>query len=164
MGAASYFVTGVARSGVGNEPSPKEGSLTLAFDITALEALTDPRAVFQDARRWTTHLGIVGDDATALESVERRFRIHQDYRLDALDKQSTLSKLKWETQTARYVYIGTTPAHRELADYVGWEYRPVEEAAQQAEWRLMSETGPLARLLRRLKQRANWLFAPVVRG
>ncbi len=161
---ATYLVTGVARSGVGSKRSPREGSLTLAFDITAVRALTDPRAVFRDARRWSTHLGIVGDDPTALEAVERQFGIQQDYRLDALDKQSTLSKLKWETHTERYVYIGTTPAHQELADYVGWEYRTIEEAARQAEWQLMSETGPLARLRRRLKQRANWLFGPMLRS
>lgn len=149
---------------MGSDPASNHGSLTLAFDITAVEALAAPWAVFRDARRWSTHVGVVGDDPAALDAFEREFGIQQDYRLDALDKQSTLSKLKWETHTERYVYVGTTPEQRELADYVGWEYRPVEEAAKQADWRLMSETGLVARLRRRLKQRANRLLRPISRS
>lgn len=146
---------------MGSEPSAKPGSLTLAFDITAIEALAAPRAVFRDARRWSTHVGVVGDDPAALEAFEHQFRIQQDFRPDALDKQSTLSKLKWETHTDRYVYIGTTTAHQELADYVGWEYHSIDTAASQADWQLMRNTGLLTRLRRRLTQRANRFLPPL---
>lgn len=156
---ASYFGTGGTRRNVGSEPSTREGTITLAFDLAALDELAAPRAVFRDARQWSTHVGVVGDDETAIAAFERTYRIKQDYRIGALDKQSTLSKLKWETQTERYIYVGTSRAHRELADYVGWEYRSVEEAARKAEWRLLSETGLLARIQLWLRRSAHRLLS-----
>lgn len=122
--------------------------MTLAFHLAALESLADPAAVFADARGWAAHVGVVHDDAEAVESAVSRHGIRQDYEMSGLDVQSVLSRLKWEADTERYVFVGTDAVHRELADYVGWEYLPVEEAAEKADWTLLDDLGPLARLRR----------------
>lgn len=129
------------------------GEVTLAFELEAFEALAHPREVFTDARRWSQSVGVVADDARAVESAVRRHGIRQDYEIGGLDTQSVLSRLKWETDTDRYVFVGTDETDAELAEYVGWEYLPVKEAAAEAGWRLAEDLGPLERVRIRL----SWL-------
>lgn len=118
-------------------PSDEEpGEMTLAFDVTAISALLDPKAVFADARTWSTHVGIVGNDASLVNSLVATYDLKQDYTIGDLDKAAVLSKLRWEANTERYVYLGTADDHEELADHVDWEYYPIEEAARKADWLL----------------------------
>jgi hypothetical protein len=122
-----------------------EGELTLAFDLAAFEALHSPGSVFADARRWSRHVGVVDDDADAVAAAVRRHGVRQDYEIGALDRQSVLSKLKWEADTDRYVFVGTDEEDRALAGHVGWEYLAVEEAAAEAGWTLAADAGTLER-------------------
>lgn len=123
-----------------------DGEMTLAFTLAAFDELLDPHTVFADARQWCRFVGVVADEAEAVEAATRRHGVRQDYEIGTLDAQSVLSKLKWEANTDRYVLVGTRDYDRELADYVGWEYRSIEEAAAKADWKLAADAGRLARL------------------
>lgn len=130
--------------------SGDNGELTLAFTLAAFRALADPRAAVRDARRWSQHVGIVDEDETAVQRAARRAGVQQDYDV-GMDRQSTLSRLKWEADTDRYVLIGTNEDDADLADYVNWEFRAIDEAATRAGWRLERNTSTLERLRIRLK-------------
>lgn len=135
------------------------GGMTLAFHLDAIEALATPRDAVGDARQWSTHVGVVADDTDAVETAVRRYGIRQDYELDGIDAQSVLSRLKWETETARYVYIGTNESDEALAEYVNWEYLDVATAAEAADWQLRANQSTLDRLRMRLTWRRlyDWL-------
>lgn len=144
-----------------NTPTGRDGTgrgdMTLAFELAAFEAFVDPRAVFADAREWSRYVGVVGDDPRAVESAVRRRGIRQDFEIGDLDPQSVLSKLKWEADTDRYVFVGTDEEDRALADHVGWEYLPVEEAAAKAGWTLRKDAGPVGRIRAFLSRVSLWL-------
>jgi hypothetical protein len=137
-----------------------DGAMTLAFDLAAFEALLDPRTAFADARQWSRYVGVVADDADAVESAVRRHGVRQDFEIGRLDRQSVLSKLKWEADTDRYVFVGTDEEDRALADYVGWEYLPVEEAVAEAGWTLAADAGPVERARASLSRMSLRLFRP----
>lgn len=117
-------------------PGPDEtpGELTLTFDVAAISALLDPKAVFTDARTWSTHVGIVGNDESLVDALVATYDLQQDYTIGDLNKAAVLSKLRWEANTERYVYIGTSDDHEALAEHVDWEYYPIEDAARKADW------------------------------
>lgn len=127
-----------------------DGELTLAFALEAYEALADPRAAFADARRWSQYVGVVAEDADAVERAVRRHGVTQDYEIGDRDRQAVLSRLKWEADTPRYVFVGSSSRDRDLADHVGWEYVPIDEAAAAADWRLQADLSRLERFRVRL--------------
>lgn len=135
-----------------------EGDMTLAFELDAIRAFTRPRSVFADARRWSRYVGVVADDAEAVETYVRRCGLRQDFEIGRLPKQSVLSQLKWEATTDRHVYVGTTDEHRDLADYVNWEYRPVEVVAAKAGWTLAADATVMERLRSRVTRSRLWPF------
>lgn len=122
-----------------------DGTVTLAFVLDALEAFADPRAVFADARRWSRHVGVVGDDPEVVTAFVERHDLRQDYEHGTLEPYAVLSKLKWEADTDRYVLVGASKADEELAEYTGWEYVPVGEAQEAADWLLAGDAGLLER-------------------
>lgn len=132
------------------------GEMTLAFDLAAIDAFANPSAVFADARRWSRYVGVVANDMEAVESYVRRHGLQQDFEIGALDRQSVLSKLKWEADTDRYVFVGARELDRELADHVGWEYISAEEAGAAADWTLAADAGLLDRLRVRLPRLSRW--------
>lgn len=132
-------------------PDDEPGEMTLAFDVSAISALLDPKAVFTDARTWSTHVGIVGTDESLVNSLVATYDLQQDYTIGDLDKAAVLSKLRWEANTERYVYIGTTEDHEALADHVDWEYYMLEEAARKADWALHQDARFHQRLTTSLK-------------
>ena len=137
------------------------GDMTLAFDLEALSALADPRAVFADARGWSRHVGAVANDAEAVAAFARKHRLTQDYEIGDYERRAVLSRLKWEADTDRFVFVGTGDRDRELAEHVGWEYLPVEEAAARAGWTLAEDAGLVERLRVRL---VRLLVRPVSTG
>lgn len=134
------------------------GEMTLAFELDAIRALARPRRVFADARQWSQYVGVVADDAEAVESFIRRCGLQQDFELGRLPKQAVLSQLKWEADTDRHVYVGTADEHRDLAEYVHWEFRPVETAAARAGWTLLEDAGVLERARARVSRSKAWPF------
>lgn len=116
-----------------------EGEMTLAFELTALQALANPSTAFADARQWTRYVGVVSDEPTyVVTNYTRKRRIRQDFFSGPRGKQGTLESVKDQFESDRYVLVGTGEADEDIAEAAGWEYLPVEEAAAAAEW----EFGP----------------------
>ena len=114
--------------------------MTLAFELEALKALASPEAVFEDARTWSTYVGVVSEKPTyVVTNFTRKNRIRQDFFSGPRGKGESLESVKRQFGTERYVFIGTTDEDEALADDVDWEYLPVEDAAEAAEWVLASD-------------------------
>mgnify|MGYP002276648559 CR=1 FL=1 len=114
--------------------------MTLAFELSALEALADPGAAFADARRWSEYVGVVSDEPTyVVTNFTRKRRIRQDFFSGPKGKAESLDSVKAQFDTERHVFVGTTDADAALAEEHGWAYLPVEDAAENAEWALADE-------------------------
>ena len=117
-----------------------EGSMTLAFELSALKALADPGEVFTDARQWSRFVGVVSDEPTyVVTNFTRKRRIRQDFFSGPKGKGESLEAVKGQFDTDRHVFIGTTDEDRALAEEYGWEFLPIEEAAAAADWALGEE-------------------------
>jgi hypothetical protein len=113
------------------------GSMTLAFELSALEALEDPGEVFADARQWSDYVGVVSEEPTyVVTNFTRKRRIRQDFFSGPKGKGESLASVKEQFGTDRHVFVGTTDDDAALADDHGWEYQPVETAAEAAGWAL----------------------------
>ncbi len=112
--------------------------MTLAFELEALKRLADPEAVFADARTWSEYVGVVSDKPTyVVTNFTRKNRIRQDFFSGPRGKAESLENVKRQFETDRHVLIGTTDGDDEaVAEEVGWEFLPVERAAEAAEWDL----------------------------
>ncbi|WP_435346235.1 DUF7124 domain-containing protein [Haloarchaeobius sp. HRN-SO-5] len=113
------------------------GTMTLAFELSALKRLDDPEAVFDDARRWSKYVGVVSDKPTyVVTNFTRKNRIRQDFFSGPRGKAESLESVGEQFDTDRHVFVSTTDDDAALADEVGWEYLPVEDAATAAGWEL----------------------------
>ena len=116
--------------------------MTLAFELAALRAMDDPYEVFQSAREWSRYVGVISDEPTyVVTNFTRKRRIRQDFFSGPKGKAESLESVRGQFDTDRHVFVGTTDADRELAEGLGWEYLPVERAAEAAGWEL-AEVGP----------------------
>ena len=116
------------------------GEMTLAFELSALQELSDPEAVFTDARRWTEYVGVVSDEPTyVVTNFTRKNRIRQDFFSGPKGKGESLESVREQFDTDRHVFVGTTDDDRELAEEFGWEYLDATEAAEAAEWTLADD-------------------------
>ncbi|MFB6154435.1 MAG: hypothetical protein ABEJ22_00965 [Haloferacaceae archaeon] len=115
--------------------------MTLAFELEALKRVADPTAVFEDARRWTAYVGVVSEKPTyVVTNFTRKHRIRQDFFSGPRGKEESLENVKRQFDTDRYVFVGTTDEDTQMAEATGWEYLPVEDAAEAAEWELRDES------------------------
>lgn len=115
--------------------------MTLAFELAALKALADPNAVFNDARQWTTYVGVVSEKPTyVVTNFTRKQRIRQDFFSGPRGVEESLENVKRQFDTDRHVYVGTTDEDRAVAEATGWEYLPLEQAAEAAGWDLADES------------------------
>ena len=116
------------------------GEMTLAFELTALQELAEPGAVFDDARRWSKYVGVVSDKPTyVVTNFTRKNRIRQDFFSGPKGKGESLESVREQFDTDRHVFVGTTDDDRDLAGEYEWEFLDVEEAAEAAEWQLAGE-------------------------
>lgn len=114
-----------------------DGTMTLAFELAALERLADPEDVFQDARQWSSYVGIVSEKPTyAVTKFAREHRIRQDFFSGPRGRAESLEQIRAQFETDRHVFIGTSDEDATLAEDVDWEYLPVDEAASSADWDL----------------------------
>jgi hypothetical protein len=121
------------------------GEMTLAFELSALQALAEPGTVFDDARRWSKYVGVVSDKPTyVVTNFTRKNRIRQDFFSGPKGKGESLESVREQFDTDRHVFIGTTDEDGDLAEEHEWEFLPVEEAAEAAEWQLAGESGEAA--------------------
>jgi hypothetical protein len=120
-----------------------DGTMTLAFELTALQELADPEAVFDDARRWAKYVGVVSDEPTyVVTNFTRKNRVRQDFFSGPRGRKESLDSVKDQFDTDRHVFIGTTQTDADLADTVDWEYLPVTDAADAANWTLTENDDP----------------------
>lgn len=142
------------------DPDPG-GELTLLFTLGAVRSLADPAAAVADAREWSRYVGVIANDANAVDRFCRRHGLENDYALRDWDKTVTTGEIREATDTPRHVFVGTSDADRRLATDTGWEYQSIEEAARKAGWTLGdpsdhvagADAGPLGRLRRWLRER-----------
>lgn len=117
---------------------------TMAFSYRALRGLDDVHAALADANRWTDWLGVVGDvDAHVLNKFQRDEGLDFDFfngtgtgpgeRLAEVDGTSMF-------YAERMVLVGVESAgERGWAETADWEFVPLPEAADAADWRLAAE-------------------------
>ena len=117
------------------------GDLTLAFELSALQELAAPGAVFEDARRWSQYVGVVSDKPTyVVTNFTRKNRIRQDFFSGPKGKGESLESVRQQFDTDRHVFVATTDEDRAVAEENDWEFLDVTEAAEAAEWTLAAET------------------------
>lgn len=114
----------------------ERGEMTLAFSLAAIQRVADPPAVFADARTWSRHVGIVGDDIPGIERFVDRHGLQQDFEQGDRDRWLALAEIAEASDAPRKVHVGAGPERRPFAQQAGWEYRTIDEAAQRAGWEL----------------------------
>ncbi|WP_280587876.1 hypothetical protein [Halorubrum sp. Boch-26] len=119
---------------VDDDPATRSGELTLVLSLGAARRLADPAAAVAEARRWSRYVGVVANDADAVERFVREHGVENDYALRNWDKWGTLGDVYDEADTPRHVFVGTSSSDRRVATHVGFEYRPIGEAAEKADW------------------------------
>ncbi len=114
--------------------------MTLAFELNALKALVDPNAVFNDARQWTSYVGVVSEKPTyVVTNFTRKERIRQDFFSGPRGVEESLENVKRQFDTDRHVFVGTTEEDEERAEATDWEFLPLEDAAEAAGWELAGD-------------------------
>ena len=114
--------------------------MTLAFELDALKALADPNAVFNDARQWTSYVGVVSDQPTyVVTNFTRKERIRQDFFSGPRGVEESLENVKRQFDTERHVFVGVSEEHEAQANATDWEYLPLEQAAEAAGWELADD-------------------------
>ncbi|WP_306053112.1 DUF7124 domain-containing protein [Natronococcus wangiae] len=109
--------------------------MTLAFELEALKELAKPESVFEDARGWSEYIGVVSEKPTyVVTNYTRKNRIRQDFFSGPRGKRESLEAVKDQFDTERHVFIGASDEDEQLAEDVDWEYLPVEDAAEAADW------------------------------
>jgi len=129
--------------------------MTLAFELEALKRLQRPDEVFADARSWSEYVGVVSDKPTyVVTNFTRKNRIRQDFFSGPRGKRESLENVGRQFDTGRHVFVGTDADDREVAEDVGWEYLPLEDAAEAAGWELGDPEGERER--EREETREDW--------
>jgi len=117
------------------------GEMTLAFELEALKSLADPGTVFTDARQWTEYVGVVSEKPTyVVTNFTRKHRVRQDFFSGPRGVAESLENVAEQFETPRHVFVGTTEDDEAIAETAGWEYLPLTEAAEAAEWELAAES------------------------
>jgi hypothetical protein len=118
-------------------------TITLAFELGALERLADPAGVIRDTQRWTDHLGIVSDEPTHLVRKRARdYGFNPDFLPGPRAKSESLVKIRNQPEHGadRYILVAVDEDIEAPAERAGWEYRPIEEAAETAGWQLAADS------------------------
>ena len=109
--------------------------MTLAFELSALKALADPNAVFNNARQWTEYVGVVSEKPTyVVTNFTRKHRVRQDFFSGPRGVEESLENIKSQFDTDRHGFVGVDADDEALADAAGWEFLDVEDAAAAAGW------------------------------
>jgi hypothetical protein len=117
--------------------------MTLAFELSALQELAKPGTAFAGARQWTEYVGVVSDEPTyVVTNFTRKRRIRQDFFSGPKGKAESLESVQRQFDTERHVFVGTNDEDRELAEEVGWEYLPLADAAEAADWEVAEDDEP----------------------
>ncbi|KKF39468.1 hypothetical protein FK85_28375 [Halorubrum saccharovorum] len=119
-----------------DDSGDRTGEVTLVLSLGAARRLADPQAAVADAREWSRYVGVVANDAEAVERFVREAGVENDYALRNWDKWGTLGDIHEQSDAPRAAFVGTSAANRRVAIHVGFEYVPIDEAAEKAGWEL----------------------------
>ena len=115
--------------------------MTLAFELEALKELADPEAVFSDARSWSEYVGVISEKPTyVVTNFTRKNRIRQDFFSGPRGREESLENVMDQFDTDRHVFVGEGEDDEALAEAAGWEFLPIDSAAEAAGWTLKDET------------------------
>jgi hypothetical protein len=109
-------------------------TMTLAFELAALQRTREPQAVVVDARRWAQHVGLLSTDPDAADAFSAEHLVRRDFQ--GRPTVSTLRRLSSQFETERHVLVGDAPERPESLPQDGWEYLGLEDAATAAGWDL----------------------------
>jgi len=115
------------------------GELTLAFSLSAIDRLENPKAVFDDAEGWSAYLGVIDADTERIERLVDTYGLRQDFEMAGRDKWFALEEICETTETPRHVYIGACDDDMRISTLFDWEYIRVSTAAENADWHLAEE-------------------------
>lgn len=122
--------------------APTNDTLTLVIGLAALRRLADPAAAVADADGWTDALGVAAeDDADDLRAFLDREGVEPGFVTVERRLVDGLVTVRQRVTTDRHVFVGATEGARAIAEGVGWESLPVEDAAESAGWALADEDG-----------------------
>lgn len=110
------------------------GELTLAFSLSAIERLEDPKTVFADAETWSQSLGIIDEDTERIERLVAKYDLRQDFDLQGRDMWFALEEICETSPTPRNVYVGASDHEMRVSTLFDWEYVRVTQAAAKAGW------------------------------
>lgn len=115
-------------------------TMTLMLSVSAINRLADPGAAIGDARQWSDQVGIVGEGSESVDDVEAFVDdLDADPDFVAGPTGGSLASVRQRVYSERHVVVGTSDQHRSIAAALGWEYLPIEEAAENAEWELADD-------------------------
>lgn len=120
-----------------------DGTMTLVVTVSAVQRLADPGEAIAEAKRWSEHVAVVGDDIGSVDdtrAVVDDLDVEPDIVAGAVG--GGLADLRQRLRTDRHVFVGTTDQQRAIATALGWEYLTVDDAAEAAGWPLAGATGP----------------------
>jgi len=126
------------------------GEVTLAFSLSAIERLDDPKAVFEDAETWSQSIGLIDDDTDQIQRIITEYDLRQDFDMQGRDKWFALEEICETTKTPRHVYVGSSDEDMRVSTLFDWEYIRASDAAEKAGWEvseIRSEAGIVSRLL-----------------
>lgn len=113
------------------------GEMTLVFAFAALERLVSPEEAVESSKAWSEAVGVVADmDPQKLKTRLERTGAEPDFVSGEFGSAGSIAAIRQRFPTERHVFVGTTEEHQNVAQALGWEYLPVEEAAEKAEWSL----------------------------
>lgn len=121
----------------GSAPT-RTAEMTMAVSYRAIRRLDNVHAALADAEGWTDYLGIVGDvDATVINKYQRDNVLDLDFfngsgtgpaeRLAAVGPNSMF-------YADRMALVGVDEREQAWAEEAGWEFVPLETAAEEAGW------------------------------
>ena len=117
--------------------SESQGTMTLAFELSALKELEFPKDVFEGSRAWSKYVGVITDEPTyVVTNYTRKKRIRQDFFSGPKGKFESLKSVKHHFDTDRHVLVGTEEIDKKMAEETGWEYLHISDAAEKAGWKL----------------------------
>jgi len=126
------------------------GAVTLAFSLSAIKRLEDPKAVFEDAENWSQSIGLIDDDTDRIEQIVAEYDLRQDFDIRDRDKWFVLEEICETMPTTRHVYVGANDEDMRVSTLFCWEYVRVTKAAERADWEVSetrSDPGIVDRLL-----------------
>lgn len=115
----------------------QSATITLAFDLSALNALEHPRQVVTNSYSWADNIGILTD--SPLDEVidfKTGYNIQTDFTSGARSLGDSIKETFRMIATDRHIYVGIQGSHRDTAESHNWEYLSVRQAADSADWEI----------------------------